>query len=710
MTSAVTRTELLARRGIARKVRGMTRLRPLRHASALSALALAFGCLTAAEAAAAVRALLVGVSTYDHLEGVDLRGPRNDVALLAAALVERGVEPSAITVLADGAAGLDPAIATGRPTREGILAAMGSLAAASGAGDTVIFYYSGHGSQAPDGDGDEGGGWDEIFLPADVKGWSGRRGLVENALVDDELNDWARSVLATGAVLVGIIDACHSGTGFRALDGAGVARDLAPERLGVPGLPPGPAAPPVPRREDAALPGSFAFLYAAQADQRAFEYPLGPVADPASWHGEFTRALVAALTLAPDLSWGALFAAASDAMRRDATGRPAQTPDAEGTALDAPVIGAGAGGGRRLRITGETLSAGLLHGIDPGAVVAVYAGPAGGAPLGHATVVQAEATRAVLAPEAGLVLPERAHAELVSPGAPPPLRISAPRRAEAGDGADYAPFLAALAALRDSVEAEFDAPAFDLGLVLAEGMLVLTGPDGVVDPRGPGSSPRIAAADAGELAALLSRAARVERLRRALSLAERAAARSFSVFGPPVAVEIEREPRATGGPDCAAAATGPAERPVDPAARPLDHCDVLRLHLSNGSRRAQDVTVLYVDRSFRVSVLWPLPGQGNRLEAGTGRSVALQLLNAEGIALEELIVIAVPAVEGAPRTDLSHLADDVATRGGMESATGDFLAAAIDPDRASRGFGALPAAPDPLTVYRTAVTVRSPAT
>jgi hypothetical protein len=244
--------------------------------------------------------------------------------------------------------------------------------------------------------------------------------------------------------------------------------------------------------------------------------------------------------------------------------------------------------------------------------------------------------------------------------------------------------------------------------VLAEGQLVLTGPDGVVDPRGPGSSPRIAAAEAGELAGLIARAARVERLRRALALAERAAARSFTVFGPPVTVEIGREPRGTGGADCATAATGPIEPGIDPAARPLEHCDVLRLSLANGSSRAQDVTVLYVDRSFRVSVLWPLPGQGNRIEPGTRRTAALQLLNAEGIALEELIVIAVPAEAGRPRTDLAHLADDATARSAEASATGEFLAAATDPDRTGRSFATRPSAPDPITVYRTAVTVRAP--
>ncbi|MCC6305627.1 MAG: caspase family protein [Rhodobacteraceae bacterium] len=686
----------------------MTRRPPLRPLPALSALALAFGWLAPAEAAAAVRALLVGVSAYDHLEGVDLRGPRNDVALLASALIDRGVDPAAITVLADGAPGLHPAIATGRPTRGAILAAMDGLAAATGQGDTVIFYYSGHGSQAPDSDGDEGGGWDEILLPADVRGWSGRRGAVENALVDDELNDWARTVLADGAALVGIIDSCHSGTAFRGLEAAGVGRDLAPARLGVPAADAAPAAHPGARREDAALGGEFVFLYAAQAGERAFEYPVGPAADPANWHGEFTRALVAALTGAPDLSWATLFAAATDDMRRDATGRPAQTPDAEGTGLDTPVVGAATADAGRLRVAGTTLAAGRLHGIAAGAVVAVYAGAAGGAPLGRARVVRAEATEATLAPEDGLVLPARGHAELLAPGAPPPVRFSPPRRADPADGLDYAPFLSALAAARGVVEAEFDAADYDLGLVLDEGALVLTGPDGVIDARGPGTSPRVTAAEAGELAGLLGRAARVERLRRALALAERAAARSFTVYGPPVAVTIAREPHATGGAECARAASGPLEPGIDPARRPLAHCDVLRLALANGSRRAQDVTVLYVDRSFHVSVLWPLAGQGNRLEPGTRQEVALQLLNPAGIALEELIVIAVPAAEGAPRTDLSLLADDVTLRDLASSATGDFLLAAIDPGPTLRDFPAAPAAPDPITVYRTAVTVRSP--
>jgi hypothetical protein len=289
------------------------------------------------------------------------------------------------------------------------------------------------------------------------------------------------------------------------------------------------------------------------------------------------------------------------------------------------------------------------------------------------------------------------------------LRVSAPVRADAGDGQDYALLLEGLARARDALSGvAFDAADFDLGLVLADGMLVVTGPDGVVDPAGPGSSLRIAPADAGEIAELLGRAARVERLRRTLALAERAAARRLSVFGPPIRMEVERiGGRADGAGGCLPA-DGPAQRPFELRATPAGHCDELRLHLSNGSSRAQDVTVLYVDREFRVVALWPLPGQSNRIEADTTARVRLQVTSPGGLALEEIIVIAVPAEEGRPRTDLTALADPVASRG-AGSALEAFLRGATDPDAPTRSFGARPAPPDPVTVLRAALAVRAPA-
>ncbi|MBL9054760.1 MAG: caspase family protein, partial [Rhodobacteraceae bacterium] len=152
---------------------------------------LALLALLAAPAAAETRALLVGVSDYTVLDA-DLKGPADDVRLMAGVLAARGVAPGAMVALTSDASGLDPAIATGQPTRAAILQAMAALEAGAAPGDTVVFYFSGHGAEAPDLSGDEGGGYDEILLPADAAGWKGAIGAVENAILDDELQDWAQ--------------------------------------------------------------------------------------------------------------------------------------------------------------------------------------------------------------------------------------------------------------------------------------------------------------------------------------------------------------------------------------------------------------------------------------------------------------------------------------------------------------------------------------
>ena len=180
---------------------------------ALPFAALAFG--GAAPAMAEVRALLIGVSDY-HVLDADLKGPQNDVVLMARTLMARGADPAMIRVLTTPGRALPDGIAPAvDPTRAAILAALDAMAAEAQPGDTIVFFYSGHGSEAPDQNGDEAGGYDEILLPSDSTGWKGAIGMVENAIVDDELQVKMQAILDTGAELVAILDACHSTTGFR---------------------------------------------------------------------------------------------------------------------------------------------------------------------------------------------------------------------------------------------------------------------------------------------------------------------------------------------------------------------------------------------------------------------------------------------------------------------------------------------------------------
>ena len=655
-------------------------------------LALILSCLSPLSAAAAVRALLIGVSDYHTLDA-DLRGPRNDVRLMAQALIGRGADPASLKVLTTPGADLPAAVAPAAdPTRAAILAGLDDLAATSEPGDTVVVYYSGHGSQAPDQNGDEAGGYDEIILPSDSTNWKGAIGAVENSIVDDELRLKMQAILDTGAHLVAILDACHSATGFRGA-AAGVARYVAPKELGIPeGAVPaegGHVAPP-PR-------GDFVFLYSSQADERSFEYALGDPADPANWYGDFTRNLAAVLTAVPRMTWAQALAASADGLRRE---QGNQTPDGEGPGLAEPVFGGVADANGRLRVEGGVLTGGLLDGLSDGAEVQLFATAAGGAPLGRAVLADVGAARAVLvgAPD----LPAVAYAQLLAPGRPAPLHLAPPVVADAGN---YARALQRVAQVRASEAVDgvlWDDAAPDAGLVLAHGSIILVGRDGVLDPLGPGSSPRIAAdSEADAIAAFLDRAVRGARLHRALAAAE-GVKRGLSLKGAGLAVTAELRPAAAAGGGCA-----------DPqgAARvlndldPVADCDQVWLTLGNGSTTAQDVTVLYVDRDLRVTPIWPDAGLSNRVAFGEAPEVGLQIRDPDALArgVEEIIVIAVPARAGAPRTVLTALADPAAGRATDMPTLTAWLMAAADPDQ-TRWAGA-GGKIDPINVTRLRVTL-----
>ena len=144
-------------------------------------------------AATAQRALLVGIGAYDHIR--PLRGPARDIENVKAFLVEHwDFEADDIAVLTDAHA-----------TRERIVSAIETwLIDGTQPGDRAVFYYSGHGSQMPDSDGDEEDGLDETLSPVNT----GKDG--SNQITDDEFN--ALLSRMNGRDVTVIIDSCHSGT------------------------------------------------------------------------------------------------------------------------------------------------------------------------------------------------------------------------------------------------------------------------------------------------------------------------------------------------------------------------------------------------------------------------------------------------------------------------------------------------------------------
>ena len=153
-------------------------------------------------ATAKKRALLIGIDAYQAVS--PLNGPVNDANDVAAFLVERaGFRQRDLRMLLNAEA-----------TRANILAAIEEwLIAGTQPGDDVLLYFSGHGFQQPDADGDETDQLDETLVPVDARVDEGR--MVRGMITDDEIAALLDRLADRRTYVV--VDACHSGTSTRAV-------------------------------------------------------------------------------------------------------------------------------------------------------------------------------------------------------------------------------------------------------------------------------------------------------------------------------------------------------------------------------------------------------------------------------------------------------------------------------------------------------------
>lgn len=149
---------------------------------------------------AADHALLIGIDRYPKVPA--LVGSKNDVDNMRRfAQTTLGFRPEDTKILVDEQA-----------TRQGILAALDDwLVKGTRPGDRVLFYYSGHGAQTPDQNGDEEDGLDEALVSYDTYL---NHGAYQNLVIDDELEAIFKQ-LDDRRVMI-LIDSCHSGTATRA--------------------------------------------------------------------------------------------------------------------------------------------------------------------------------------------------------------------------------------------------------------------------------------------------------------------------------------------------------------------------------------------------------------------------------------------------------------------------------------------------------------
>jgi hypothetical protein len=88
-----------------------------------------------------------------------------------------------------------------KPTKTEILNQLTQLIKNATSGDVLFFYYSGHGSNTYDTNGDETDKTDEMLVSLDLK-----------PVLDDELKNILKTYMKSGVTLIGLFDSCHSGT------------------------------------------------------------------------------------------------------------------------------------------------------------------------------------------------------------------------------------------------------------------------------------------------------------------------------------------------------------------------------------------------------------------------------------------------------------------------------------------------------------------
>jgi hypothetical protein len=299
----------------------------------------------------AVYALMVGINAY-HSPGVpDLGGCRTDIADAVAFLEQRRVTDLHVERLLDGAA-----------TRAAIVEGFRGHLARAKAGDTALFWFSGHGSTAPVPERfwhlEPGGTHLQTLVCADSR-VEGRPDLL-----DKDLGRLLDEVAGSGCHVVAILDCCHA---------HGLTRGPGVSIRAVPPSPPSSSAQTLFKVYGR---GRRTVRHVLLAACRAEELAGEAVLD-GERRGRFTWALLQALRRAgPDTTYRDLVALArNEVERQTAKQHPSVFPPGRGLA-DQRVLGSGAIGSppsitMRHGPDGWEVNAGSCHDIAPGTHFAV---------------------------------------------------------------------------------------------------------------------------------------------------------------------------------------------------------------------------------------------------------------------------------------------------------------------------------------------------
>ncbi len=626
-------------------------------------------------------ALLVGVTEYPGLPAeLHLKAPVNDVRLMRTVLRQRGFDDKNIETLADGVDGATV------PTRAAILAALGKTAQRARPGDTVYVHFSGHGSLQRTGDASSAAatqaeGWQPVFLPRDVRGWSGKKGdPVPNAITDTVMREAVDAINAKGAFVFAVFDACHSARLVRGVlphtDASLVrVRQVEPAALGMTNDPTSADARPrwfesAPTSSPASPDrGRAVYFYAAQSYEMATSLPL-PVGDRKAWHGLFTWHLARALALGEVSSHRQL--GQHLLSRHDQWPGASALPLFGGDGLDDVVFGQTTAPMQQWPLerlgTRAAIPAGALTGLGEGALVALLSDPlvatardttqAPAGTLGYARVKAVEVDRAWLEPVAwqGFAPPSMAlqqagtWARLVSNPVVFALRISI----DSGRCPAPCPAARALAALRrdgvPGVDARWvdHADAADVRLRATErGIRVLL--PGAAEDGGRSSWGYAAPAtdSAADVEALMQQTAaglhRVARTRNLLELAAHVALRE-----PRPGIRLDVKVKRRLGHAATAATT---DRLVD-----LGRGDELILEGRNMAADPHDLVVFWLGADQSITRIYPVDRRDvPRLAAGQPLRRAAWSIDDDSGGTERLLIITMPMRRASEVADFRFL-------------------------------------------------------
>lgn len=652
-------------------------------------------CLLPLTSRAEMRALLVAVSSYPTLDkAYQLQGPRNDVQRLRQVLLQRGFKPDQVQTLADGVSGAQ------EPTRSNIMKALDAMERRAQAGDTVVLYFAGHGSQEPadrsiPAGRQEADGLFEIFLPIDVGRWDRQLGRVKNAIADHEMRDKVDRIQARGAFVWGLFDSCHSATmvrggpdsevRFRHVDQRALGIDekaLEAASYDAARTRDGPALRPAATTEVGALgtptaapklgSGGSVFFYAAQTTELAPELPL-PQGDPARQpYGLFSFMITRALELNQPMTYRQLGQYVLSQYASIVEARV--TPMFSGTALDQTVLDQQTLPVRQWPVSATKLTVpiGSLSGLAEGAIFALLPNALSKTDdvIGYLRARKVDISQAELEPTGLQNKPAPTAADFAA-GVQARL-VSSPERfslqvaVDARECKATCAWMPLINQLRASgvpgANIQWVAGAADVLLKLKpDGVLALSPSEqGEVECGSGESCPGLrrgtyvlvppAPGDTTTEAAASQLAQTLHAIARSTNLLRLAARQSLVSQGPglKVALAVQRKDRS-------------ARQLITPESVPaLAPGDVVSVKMENQSTRPVDVTILYADARFGITALFPdlAGGEVNRLEPGAVKTVDdVVISDADGVyGIERLLVISVQARPLSERADFSFLA------------------------------------------------------